>query len=186
MVENKKGTVNSKEQLNKEVKSQESQPQSKTYTPPNMDSYSTLQNLADNTIYLSLIQGGDISIKANGYRDMLNRDIVSLRNNSNIFFVGTDGKGSNARIYIKNPDLRIYVGFDAEDGSFTQQVLTDEICQEILDSKTQKQFEKVVKEKIISYHEKVRIINYARKIKLDSFEKISFLESYSGKKFKEN
>ncbi len=175
----------SKEQLNNETQPETQTQQKPTYTPPNMDSYSTVQNLADNDIYFSLVQGGDILLKANGYRDMLNRDIVSLCNNSNVFFVGTDGRGANARIYIQNPELRVYVGFDSQDGKFIQQVLTDEVCQEILDSKTQKQFEKVVKEKIISYHEKVHIINYARKIKLNDFEKISFLEEYTGKRFKE-
>jgi len=169
-----------KEQLNIE-----SQHQEHTYVPPLMDSYSSLQNLADNDIYFSLVQGGDQTIKANGYLDLLNRDIVSLRNNSNVFFVGTDSKGSHARIYIQNPDLRIYVGFDSEDGKVKQQVLTDEVCQEIFDIKSQKQFEKMVQEKIVSYHEKVRIMNYAKKVKLDSFEKITFLETHSGKKFKE-
>jgi len=157
-----------------------------TYIPPNMDSYSTVHNLCDNDIYFSLTQGGDVKLIKNGYRDMLNRDIVSLCNNSNIFFVGTDGRGANARIYIQNPDLRVYVGFDSQDGKYSQQVLTDEMCQIILDSKNQKQFEKTVKEKIISYHEKIHIINYARKVKLDSFDRISFLEEYCGKKFKEN
>jgi len=175
-----------KEQLNTEISQQtETLVQQHTYTPPLMDSYSSLQNLADNDIYFSLVQGGDLSIKANGYLDMLNRDIVSLRNNSNVFFVGTDSKGSHARIYIQNPDLRIYVGFDSEDGKIKQQVLTDEVCQKILDIKSQEQFEKEVQEKIVSYHEKVRIINYAKKVKLDSFEKITFIEAHSGKKFKE-
>lgn len=162
----------------KEVKGQ--------YTVPNMDSYSTLQNLADNDIYFSLIQGGDIVIKAGSTRDLLNRDIVSLCNNSNVFFVGTDGRGSHARIYIKNPNLRVYVGFDSEDGTIKQEVLSDVICQEILDTKNKKQFEKVVNEKIVSYHEKVRIINYARKVKLNDFDKIVFLEQYTEKKFKES
>jgi len=179
-IKNDKTQVESKESQNQPV-----QPETKTYTPPNMDSYSTCHNLCDNTIYYSLIEGGDRKIAANGYLDMLNRDIVSLCNNSNIFFVGTDGRGSNARIYIQNPDLRVYVGFDSQDGKYTQQVLSDELCQEILDSKTQKQFEKTVNDKIISYHEKIHIMNYARKVKLNDFDRISFLEEYCGKKFKE-
>jgi len=183
-----KEQINTENQPNTEIQSPSQtttqSSQQHTYTPPLMDSYSSLQNLADNDIYFSLVQGGDLSIKANGYLDLLNRDIVSLRNNSNIFFVGT-GNGANARIYIQNPDLRIYVGFDSADGKVKQQVLTDELCQEILDSKSQKQFEKLVNEKVVSYHERVRIMNYAKKVKLDSFEKITFLEEHSGKKFKE-
>lgn len=178
-------TTDKKVQIDKEVVLQQPtiEPE-KTYTPPNMDSYTTVSNLADNDIYFSLVQGGDIKIAAKGFRDMLNRDIVSLCNNSNVFFVGT-GNGANARIFIQNPELRIYVGFDSIDGKTNQQILTDEVCQEILDSKTQKQFEKVVLEKIVSYHEKVKLINYARKVKLNDFEKINFLELHSGKKFKE-
>jgi len=169
-----------KEQLNTET----IQPQQQSYVAPNMDSYSTLLSLCDHDIYFALVQGGDILLKANATRDLLNRDIVSLCNNSNVFFVGT-GNGANARIYIQNPELRVYVGFDSLDGKTKQQVLTDTICQEIFDIKTQKQFEKEVNDKIISYHEKVHIMNYAKKNKLDSFDRISFLEEYTGKKFKE-
>jgi len=175
----------SKEQVNiKEIESTiETKIQQSTYTPPNMDSYSTIYNLCDNTIYYSLVQGGDISIPANGYRDMLNRDIVSLCNNSNVFFVGT-GNGNHARIYIQNPELRIYVGFDSIDGKTKQEVLNDDVCQKILDTKSQEQFEKIVKEKIVSYHEKVKIMNYAKKVKLNDFDKIVYLEKHTEKKFR--
>ena len=155
-----------------------------SYTIPNMDSYSSLINLADNDIYFSLIQGGDIVIKANSTRDLLNRDIVSLCNNSNVFFVGTDGRGSHSRIFIKNPNLRVYVGFDSEDGTMKQEVLNDDVCQKILDTKSQEQFEKIVKEKIVSYHEKVKIMNYAKKVKLNDFDKIVYLEKHTEKKFR--
>lgn len=155
-------------------------------TKVNMDSHSTVINLCNWDIYFSLLgaNGGDIMIQKNGSRDLLNRDIVSLCNNNNIFFTGVDNKGSHARVYIENPDLRVYVGFDSEDGKTKQNILTDEKCDYIFNLKTQKSFEENVKKEVITEAEKDKIISYARKVKLNDFDKIYFLEQHTNKKFR--
>jgi hypothetical protein len=150
----------------------------------NMDSYSTCRNICSWDIYFSLVQGGDKLIKANGSLDMSNRDIVSLCNNNNIFFVGDDGQGSHARVYIENPMLRIHEGFESEDGTRKQKILNTETLQSIFNQKTQKQFELAVHENVIAFHEKDIIMEFARKIKLNDYDKISFLEAYTGRSFR--
>lgn len=151
----------------------------------NLDSRSMVRNLCPWDVYFNAINNpGDFVIKANGTLSMLNSEIASQCSNSNIFFVGTDSQGSHARVYIENPELRIYVGFDSEDGKIKQNILTDEKCQDLLEIKTQKSFEKKIQEEIVTEHEKDRILAYARKIKFNDFDKISFLEEYTNKKFK--
>lgn len=151
----------------------------------NLDSRSMVRNLCSWDIYFNSINNpGDFVIKANATLSMLNSEIVSQCSNNNIFFVGTDNQGSHARVYIENPDLRIYVGFESEDGKTKQNILNDEKCAEILEIKTQKSFEKKVKEEIITEHEKEKILAYARKIKFNDFDKISFLEEHTNKKFR--
>lgn len=151
----------------------------------NMDSHSTCKNLCNWDLHFALVGNtGDIVIKANGTRDLLNREIISLCNNSNIFFTGSDGQGSHARIYVENENVRIHIGFDSEDGKRKQQILTDEKCKYILELKTQKSFEENIKKEVVTDAEKDKIIQYARKSKLNDFDKIEFIQEHTGKKFK--
>lgn len=152
----------------------------------NLDSRSMVRNLCSWDLYFNNINyPGDVVIKANATLSILNSEIASQCSNNNIFFVGTDGQGSHARVYVENPELRIYVGFDSEDGKRKQNILTDEKCKNILELKTQKAFEKRVQEEIITDPEKEKILSYAKKIKINDYGKISFLEEYTGKKFRE-
>jgi hypothetical protein len=98
-------------------------------------------------------------------------------------FVGT-GNGNHARIYIENPELRKYVGFDSEDDKQKQFILTDEECKRILEYKTFIAFEKHLKEDVVSKHEMAIIMNYARKIKLNDYKQVVALENHCGMKFK--
>lgn len=151
----------------------------------NMDGRTTCKSLAEWDLYFALTDGGDKKIKANGTIDLVNRDIISLCNNNNIFFVGVDGEGSHARVYIEDPEIRIYVGFETEDGKKKQNILTDEKCQKILELKTKSAFEKNIREEVITEAEKQKIISYAKKIKLNDYDKISFIEQYTNRKYRE-
>jgi len=152
----------------------------------NMDSRSTIKNLCNWDVYFNLINTvGDVMIKANATRELLNGEIVSQVNNNNVFFVGTDGLGSHARIYIENPELRQYIGFESNDGKKKQDIITDDKCEYIFNLKTQKAFEDNVNKSIVTEHEKDKIMEYARKNKINDFEKIYFLENYTNRKFKQ-
>lgn len=155
------------------------------YTRPNMDSYTTIRSLCSWDLHFAIpsINNADKVIKANGTIDLLNREIKLCCDNNNTFFVGT-GKGEHARVYIEDDNMRIFVGFDSEDGKRKQNILTEEKCQKLFDYKTQSTFEKKVQEDISTEAEKDFIMSFARKNKINDFEKISFLEQYTNKKFK--
>ena len=183
----KEGTpISSPKEVIKETIQEQTKPIIKESTTENvlyMDSYTSLKNLCDWDIYFALTQGGDKTIKAKGTLDILNRDIVSLCNNNDIFFVGEDGQGSHARIKIMNPQLRSHVGFENEDRK--QVLLDDEKLEEIFSSKTKKQFEDAIHENIVAYHEKDIVIEYAKKIRENSYDRITFLEAFTGRNFRE-
>lgn len=154
----------------------------------NMDTYTTVRNLCNWDLHFSLKDGvstgaEDRMIKTESTLDILNRDIVSLCNNSNIFFIG-EGQGSHARVYIENPELRVRVGFDSKDGTRKQSILDKEKLDYIFSLELQRDFEKAINEEVIAFHEKDIIINYARKIRVNDYEKINFLEVYCNRKFR--
>jgi len=158
-----------------------------TYTAPTMEAFTTVRSLCNWDLHFSIpgTVNADKIIKSTGTIDLLNREIKLLCDNNNVFFVGL-GKGDHARVYVEDDNMRVYVGFDSKDGSRKQNILTPEKCQALFDCKTQKAFESKVKEEIITEHEFDYIMRYVRKSKENDFSKISFLEEYTGKKYKES
>ena len=149
-----------------------------------MDKRSSIKNLCSWPVSFNLpISGGSVFVGANQKTSVNNAELVALIENQNVMFAGT-GNGNHAKIYVENPELRVYVGYDSEDGKSKQFILTDEECQRILDYKTFSVFKKHVESDVVVNHEKAKIIDYARKIKLNDFEKIDFIEQHCNMKFK--
>lgn len=150
------------------------------------DTMITVKNLCNWDVHFKLHNTpGDAVILANGTKEMFVSEISSQINNGNAFFIGTDGKGSHAKVYILDEEFRKEVGFDSPDGKEKQVILDDEKCQHILDYKQKAAFEKNVKEHVILNHEKEKIMQVARKLKVNDYDKISFLEEYTGLDFRE-
>ena len=144
----------------------------------NYDARSMVRNLCNWNIYFSLLNNkGDVMIKANGVKELLNSEIIAQVQNNSVFFVGKED-GSHARILIENPDLREYLGLDK------QIVLTDDKCEYIIGLKTDKAFKENLDKYVVTKPEKDRIMAYARKTKLNDFDKIVTLEKHTGLKFR--
>ncbi len=130
------------------------------------------------------ISSANILLDANKKTSINNEELITLIENANVMFVGT-GNGNHARVYVENPELRVYVGYDTLDGKTKQFILTDEECQRILDYKTLSTFKKHLKKDVVANHEKAKIMDYARKNKLNDYDKIVELEKHCGIKFNE-
>lgn len=80
---------------------------------------------------------------------VLLKDLLEVANNTRLF-TGSDGKGRNAALYIEDPDVRAYLGFDelSEEGEVIseQVVLTTEEITNILNQKNKKAFEEAIEE----------------------------------------
>lgn len=154
-------------------------------TNVNMNDKSKVLNLCDWPISWEKINStGDEYLKANTAIYISNAEIEIQVQNGNKFFTGTDGIGSHARVYIQNPELREYLGFDDKTENRNQFILDEEKCKQILEYKTFSTFKKHVEESIVTNQEKAKIMNYARKNKLNEFDKVQFLENHCEMKFK--
>ena len=80
---------------------------------------------------------------------ILLKDLLEVANNTRLF-TGVDGKGKNASLYIEDPDVRAYLGFDTlnDEGEVIaeQVVLTTEEILNILSQKNKKAFEAAIEE----------------------------------------
>lgn len=151
-----------------------------------LEKRSKVVNLCPWTISFTLPNSkGEITLGANKSTTINNGELVTLADNGSVMFCGT-GEGAHARVYVDNPAYREYVGFDNSEEKRNQFVLTDEECKKILELKTDSTFEKHVKEKVVFQHEKAIIMEYCRKNKYDVYSRISFLEEYTGEKYRKD
>lgn len=123
---------------------------------------------------------GDVVMPPNSIITLDEEEVMAQIYNGNKLFVGDDGKGSHARIYIDNENLRINAEFESKNTGKTQEVLTDKVLKEIFSEKTLAKFKEAVKSKVKTQAEKLKVVEYAKKSKLNDHDKIEFLEKYTG------
>ena len=125
---------------------------------------------------------GDVVIPPKGRVTLTTEEIMAQVYDKNKLFVGTDGYGAHARIYIEDKDVRIAADFETEDGSRKQKVLFKEGVQEIFDLKTLASFKKNIKDKVVSDAEKYLLVDMVKELKLNDYAKIKFIEEFTGYK----
>lgn len=154
--------------------------------PINMNEKSKIKNLCPFPISWKRITIiGDEYLKPNASVFVLNSEIYAQVESRNIMLAGNDQLGSHAMAYIENDELREDLKFDDKADGRKQNILNDEKCESIINSKFSA-FKKSIEENVVTQHEKMKIIASARKSKLNDYDKIEFLQTYCGLKFKES
>lgn len=149
----------------------------------NMDEKVTVKNLAGWSVGFSKKDGtfaGDVTIPPKGSVRIARSEILAQVQNNNKLFVGTDGLGSHATIYVDDEDTRIEVGFEIENGKMKQKILSEEKVKEMFGLKTMRTFEKHLEKNVVTRAEKYTFIEYIKKLKLNDYEKIKISEEYCG------
>lgn len=151
----------------------------------NLDEKVVVKNTASWDLHFARIESaGDIEIKRKGTLRLTNGEIQSQIHAGNVFFIGTDGKGSHARLFIDSQDTRIFVGFESPDGEEKQFILNIESVKTLINLPIDK-FKNDLDKYVVTQAEKLTVIEIARELKLNDFEKIKILEDYTGFKFAE-
>ncbi len=123
---------------------------------------------------------GDVVMPPNSIITLDEDEVMAQIYNGNKLFVGDDGKGSHARIFIDDENLRINAEFESKNTGKTQEVLTDKVLKEIFSEKTLPKFKEAIKSKVKTQAEKSKAVEYAKKSQLNDHDKIEFLEKYTG------
>lgn len=141
----------------------------------------TLKNLTNwNLTFKRINTLGDVIIPPKGKITMLSDEVTAQIYNNNRLFTGDDGKGSHARIFIDDEEIRYEAEFESKENKKEQEILTDEKLKEIFSLKTLVSFKKNIQEKVKSQAEKAKVIEYAKLYKINDHDKIEFLEKYTG------
>jgi len=74
-----------------------------------------VKNLCAWPLYFKRLEGhGDVKIAENGKTRLSVEEVQAQVDTGNKFFIGEDGRGSNARIYIDSKELRVALEFERE------------------------------------------------------------------------
>lgn len=125
---------------------------------------------------------GDVVIPPNGKMFLDEQEIMMQCYSNNVLFVGTDGHGTHARIFIEDETIRKKLDFESEDGTVTQNIVTDELLKKIFGYKRQADFEKAIREHIVAHFEKFMLIDFIQRNEINDYKKIRFAEEYAGVK----
>jgi hypothetical protein len=152
----------------------------------NLDEKVVIKNLCEWDLYFPRIEtSGTVKLVKKGINRLTRAEIQAQVFSNNTMFTGTDGRGSNAKIYIDDKKTRVLVGFEDEDGKEKQKILTPERVKEILNLKTLKSFKENISKDVKTQAEKLVLIEEAKKQGLNDYKKIQFIEEYTGYKFEE-
>lgn len=145
----------------------------------NLDAKVTVKNLAGWDITFRRLQDGegDVLIVADGQTRLSRNEIIAQINDNNILFVGIDGVGSHATIYIDDAATRKWVGFETHEHA--QNIFTEKLAKKLFDMK-QSEYENAVKENVRTRAEKYALIKAIKKIGLNDYAKIMFAQKYTG------
>ena len=105
-------------------------------------------------------------------------EILSQVNASNPDFVGTDGKGTHASLYITDKAVRIEAGFENEDGRIEQEVVDEKNIVNIFSEKDLYAFYDLLKTKIVTIGEKQTLKDVLDSGKVNEHDKVSIAEKY--------
>lgn len=148
----------------------------------NLDTKVTVRNIAGWDVGFSRKDGiGDISITANGSMRLTRAEIIAQVQSGNRLFIGLDGMGSHATLFIDDAPTRIEVEFDSEDGKKTQNVFSDEKVKSLF-ALTSAKFQNEFKDAIRTRAEKYAVIDAIKRLKINDYSKIRFVEDYTGYK----
>lgn len=143
-----------------------------------------VRNICTWDLYVNRIEGnGDFKIAAKKSVSVPINEIIAQVNENNRLFTGDDEKGTNARVYIEDDELRKYLGFDSEDSKEKQDILTEDEIVKILGYKTFSSFKENIEKKVLYPFQKSLLMEVAIKNKLNDLAKVQFIEEYTELKF---
>lgn len=147
----------------------------------NMDEKITIKNLCDFYLHFHRLNGiGDVAIPPKSPMRIDRGEVIFQAQNGNRMFIGEDGLGGHASIYIDDKATRVELEFETEEKP--QAVISDAKVKEAFAVKSKAGFKKAIEELAHSYGEKVALVKCVKKLGLNEYDKIKFIEEYTGLK----
>lgn len=144
----------------------------------NLDEAVTVRNISDwNVSFVKRHESGDMRITKNSTQRMSRNEIQAQVSDGNPLFVGVDGKGSHAGLFIEDTATRMWLGFETET---TPQLVFNDTLAKNLFTMSQDEFEKNLPIYIVTRAEKYALMESIDRLKFNDYRKIMFASNYTG------
>ena len=120
---------------------------------------------------------GDILIPPRGTAYLKRNEIQSQVRNNNVLFVGVDGRGSHAEIYIDDIATRCWLGFETPEKP--QVIFTKELVKTLFDM-SYNDFVEKLPEYIVTRAEKMAFKDAIEELHINDYSKIKFAAQHLG------
>lgn len=130
------------------------------------------------TSFRGVAEVKDFQIPPNGQTLITRNEILNQIDLGNKLFVGTDGNGSHATLYIDDAATRRECNFESANSK--QQVLTEQAIKDLFAIKSDKKFAEEIKNVIVTRAEKFAALDLLDKLQINDYRKIRIFEDYVG------
>ena len=146
-----------------------------------LDKKITVRSIAEwNTGFRRSDNTADVTIMPKGTVRLTRNEVIAQCNSGNKLFLGTDSRGGHATLLIDDPETRVELGFESDDGTQKQACFSDELVKSIFGIDSQPAFEDAFKSAFVTRSEKIAVIEAIKRLGINDYRKIRFVERYTG------
>ena len=130
------------------------------------------------TFFRYALKGADAKVAKKSRLSISTEELMAQIDNANPDFVGHNRDGRHATFYIESKDLRVYFGFETEDGKVKQEVIDEQAIIDMFDAANLAIFVSQLKDKIITTGEKQTLRDVIASNKVNAHDKIALATAY--------
>lgn len=148
------------------------------YENLNLDEVVSVRNISDwNVSFAKKHESGDVRITKNSTQRLSRNEIQAQVSDGNPLFIGVDGRGSHAGLFIEDTATRMWLGYETE--TQPQLVFNDKLAKKLF-SLPQSKFEEQLPKTIVTRAEKYALMESIDRLGFNDYRKILFASNYTG------
>jgi hypothetical protein len=120
----------------------------------------------------------DAVVAPKGKIVMPTSEILAQIDSGNVLFCGYNRDGKHASLFVEDREVRVFVGFESDDGKQKQEIIDEQAIVSIFDANNLKNFYSQLQDKVVTMGEKQTLKDVLASDKVDSHEKIKIAEAY--------
>jgi hypothetical protein len=139
----------------------------------------TVRNTTNiDTFFRYALKSADGKITKKAKLSMSVEEILAQCDNGNPDFVGRNRDGKHCTFYIEDKDVRVYLGFESEDGKQKQEVIDEQAIVDIFETPNLAAFAGQLETKVVTMGERQTLRDIVASGKVNAHDKIEMAKKY--------
>ena len=139
----------------------------------------TIRNTTNiDTYFRYALKDADAKVAKKARLSISVEELIAQADNANPDFVGYNRDGSHATFYIEDKEMRVYLGFETDDGKVKQEVIDEQAIIDLFDAANLTTFINQLKSKVVTPGEKQTLRDIIASDKVNAHDKIELATAY--------